>query len=82
MLVVPIFGIPALFSNDRNKRKKEIIDFYQKYGLTLLLGSILLLTLFILIFETIAIGWSAKLAILGFVSLICWAILRIRHIFK
>lgn len=82
VLLVPIIGMPALFSSDQSQRKIEIIRFYKKYGLTLLFGSVLLLTIFILVFETIAINWSGKLAILGFVSLICWAILKIRRIFK
>lgn len=82
VLLVPIIGMPALFSSDQSQRKFEIVRFYKKYGLTLLFGSVLLLTIFILVFETIAINWSGKLAILGFVSLICWAILKIRRIFK
>lgn len=82
VLLVPIIGMPALFSSDQSQRKIEIVRFYKKYGLTLLFGSVLLLTIFILVFETIAINWSGKLAILGFVSLICWAILKIRRIFK
>lgn len=82
VLLVPIIGMPALFSSDQSQRKIEIVRFYKKYGLTLLFGSVLLLTIFILVFETIAINWSGKLAILGFVSLICGAILKIRRIFK
>lgn len=82
VLLVPIIGMPALFSSDQSQRKIEIVRFYKKYGLTLLFGSVLLLTIFILVFETIAINWSGKLAILGFMSLICWAILKIRRIFK
>lgn len=82
VLLVPIIGMPALFSSDQSQRKIEIVRFYKKYGLTLLFGSVLLLTIFILVFETITINWSGKLAILGFVSLICWAILKIRRIFK
>lgn len=82
VLLVPIIGMPALFSSDQSQRKIEIVRFYKKYGLTLLFGSVLLLTIFILVFETIAINWSGKLAILGFVSLICWAILKLRRIFK
>lgn len=82
VLLVPIIGMPALFRSDQSQRKIEIVRFYKKYGLTLLFGSVLLLTIFILVFETIAINWSGKLAILGFVSLICWAILKIRRIFK
>lgn len=81
-LIIPILFLPSLYKNTDTSKKEQLIDFYRSTGLTLILGSIILLTLFILVFQQIYMNWSYKIAILGFSALTAWAIFKLNNLTK
>jgi hypothetical protein len=81
-VIIPILFLPSLYKDTDKSKKEQLIDFYRSNGLALILGSIILLTLFILVFQQIYMNWSYKMAILGFISLIAWAIFKLNKLTK